>query len=152
LTSRRILDYRVVAAMHIHFIRSKAMVEPELLLKVLSNAKVVSRVPPAIEDDNLYIWEAVRWRGIAYAQTILDLERSVIIRIDPPKDRLEREKLRVLLEGKRITIRGKTYVVGGLIEKLSGYRVAPWVYLVPKKNLPKLLEYIAQRAEYHIYT
>jgi len=49
----------------------------------------------------------VRWRGIAYAQTILDLERLVIIEIEPPKDRRKREKLRVLLEDKRVTARGK---------------------------------------------
>jgi len=75
ISARRILDYRLAAAMHIHFVKTKSIVEPRLLVKVLSSAKVVSRVPPAIEDDSPYVWEAVKWRGIAYAQTILDSEK-----------------------------------------------------------------------------
>jgi len=75
VASRKILDYRLVAAMHIHFVKTKAVVEPKLLVKALSSAKVVSRVPPAIEDDSPYVWEAVRWRGIVYAETVMSAER-----------------------------------------------------------------------------
>jgi len=74
--ARRILDYRLAAAMHIHFVRSKAVVEPRLLVKALSNTRFLSRVPPAIEDDNPYAWEAVKWRGIAYAQMVLSSEKK----------------------------------------------------------------------------
>ena len=46
-----------------------------------------------------------------------------------PEDKLERERLRVMLEGKRVTVKGKTYRVAGLVEKLGGERIAPWTYL-----------------------
>jgi len=72
ITARRVLDYRIAAAMHIHFVKNRAMVEPELLVKALRSAKIMSKIPPAIEEDSPYAWEAVKWRGIVYAQMILD--------------------------------------------------------------------------------
>jgi len=76
VASRKLLDYRLAAAMHIHYIRTKSVVEPRLLVDALNGAKVVSRVPPAIEDDSPYVWEAVKWRGIAYAQMVLGSEKK----------------------------------------------------------------------------
>jgi len=76
VASRKILDYRLVAAMHIHFVRSRAVVEPRFLVKALSTARFWSVVPPTIEDDNPYIWEAVKWRGIAYAEAVLSSEKK----------------------------------------------------------------------------
>jgi len=76
VAARRILDYRLAAAMHIHFVRSKVVVDPKLLVKALESAKFWSAVPPAAEDtDNPYVWEAVKWRGIVYAQMVLNSER-----------------------------------------------------------------------------
>jgi len=75
VAARRILDYRLAAAMHIHFIKSKAVVDPKLLVKAPSEAKFSSVVPPAIEDDNPYVWESVKWRGIAYSTMILSSEQ-----------------------------------------------------------------------------
>jgi len=51
----------------------------------------------------------------------LDLERPVLVKVDPPRDKRERERLRTLLEGKRVTIKGRTYHVDGLIKKLGGF-------------------------------
>ena len=78
------------------------------------------------------------YKGILYAQQILDLDRPVVVRVEPPSDKRERERLRVLLEGMRVTVNGKTYHVGGLVKRLGGEKLAPWVYLIPKKNLPEL--------------
>jgi len=55
-------------------------VRPELLTGALRDAKVSLKVPPAIEDGSHYAWEAVLYKGIAYAQTILDLERPVVVK------------------------------------------------------------------------
>jgi len=73
--ARRILDYRLVAAMHIHFVKSRAVVDPKLLVKALENAKFWSVVPPAIDDNSPYAWEAVKWRGIVYAEMVLGSEK-----------------------------------------------------------------------------
>ena len=91
------------------------------------------------------MWEVVLYKGVLYAEQILSLDKPVIVRIEPPRDKRERERLRVLLKGKRVTIKGKTYHVGGLVKKLSGQRIAPWIYLLPRKNLPKLLEQVKPR-------
>jgi len=83
VAARKILDYRLAAAMHIHFVRTKSVVEPRLLVRALSGAKILSAVPPAIEDDNPYVWEAVKWKGIAYAQMVLSSQRR---RVRPDAD------------------------------------------------------------------
>jgi len=83
VAARRILDYRLAAAMHIHFVRTRSIVEPRILVKALSEAKFSSKIPPAIEDDNPYAWEAVKWRGIAYAQMVLSSKRR---RVRPDAD------------------------------------------------------------------
>jgi len=76
ISARKILDYRLVSAMHIHFVRTRSIVEPRILVKALSKAKFSSKIPPTIEDiDNPYAWEAVKWRGIAYATMVLNSER-----------------------------------------------------------------------------
>ena len=72
--------------------------------------------------------------------------------MEPPKDKRERERLRVLLEGKRATVRGKTYHVGGLVKRLGGERIALWTYLVPRRNLPKLLASVEKRARVTMIT
>lgn len=151
LAGRKTMDYRVAAAMHIYFLRNRVLVNPELLMKALSKAKIISRIPPTMEDDSPYLWEAVKWRGVAYAQTILDLEKLLVIKVKPPRSKREREKLRILLEGKRISTKRKTYTVEGMIKKLSGDRIAPWIYVVPKKALPKLLKLIKEESLERIY-
>jgi len=78
VAARRILDYRLAAAMHIHFVKTKSIVEPRFLVKTLNKARFSSAVPPAVEDDSPYVWEAVKWRGIAYAQMVLGSEKKYI--------------------------------------------------------------------------
>ena len=124
--------------MHVWSVRNRVVLRPELLVRALREARVESRVPPAIEEGCPYAWEAVLYKGILYAQQILDLEKPVIVKVEPPSDKRAREKLRVLLEGKRVTVNGKTYHVGGLVKKLGGKKLAPWVYLIPKKNVREL--------------
>ncbi len=152
IAAKHLLDYRVAAAMHVYMVRNKVMVRPEALVRALREAEVVSRIPRAIEEEGPYVWEAVLYKGIVYAQQLLCLDKRVIVRVKPPKDKLERERLRVLLEGKRVTVRGKTYHVGGLIKRLDGERIAPWTYLVPRRNLPTLLASIEKKAGVIIIT
>ena len=146
LAAKHLLDYRVAAAMHIYMVRNRVALRPELLTKTLREAKVISRIPRAVEEDSAYAWEAVLYKGIVYAQQILSLDRPVIVRVEPPKDKRERERLRAMLEGKRVTVRGKTYHVGGLVRRLGGERIAPWVYLIPRRNLPRLLAAVEGKA------
>ena len=146
LAAKHLLDYRVAAAMHVYMVRNKVALRPELLTRTLREAKVVSKIPRAIEEDSAYAWEAVLYKGVVYAQLILSLDRPVIVKVEPPKDKRERERLRVLLEGKRVTVKGRTYHVGGLVKKLGGERIAPWIYLLPRRNLPKLLEQVKPKA------
>jgi len=140
------MDYRVVAVMHIYMTRERVALRPETLVRALGESKVVSKTPKAVEDDSPYAWEAVLYRGMVYAEQILSLDKPVVVRVEPPRDKREREKLRVILEGKRVTVKGRTYHVGGLVKKLNGEKIAPWAYLVPRKNLPKLLASITGKA------
>ena len=142
LAAKHLLDYRVAAAMHVYMVKNKVALRPELLTRTLREAKLVSRIPQAIEEDSAFAWESVLYRGILYAQQVLSLDRPVIVRVEPPEDKRERERLRVVLEGKRVKVKGKTYHVGGLVKKLGGERIAPWVYLVPRRSLPRLLSSI----------
>jgi len=59
LASRYLLDYRLVACMHIYSVRNRVVLRPEVLVKALREAKAWSRVPRAIEDDSPYAWEAI---------------------------------------------------------------------------------------------
>ena len=138
LAARSLLDYRLAAAMHVYMVKSKVALGPEALARALRDARVDSEIPRAVEEDSAYAWEAVLYKGILYAQQVLSLERPVLVRVVPPKDRVGRERLRALLEGRRVTVKGRTYRVGGLLKRLGGARVAPWVYLVPRRGLPEL--------------
>jgi len=136
LVARATLDYRVAAAMHVFSLRSGVTVKPELLSKAAREATVSSAIPRAL-DEHPYAWQAALWRGIAYAQAILDLESPALVKVKPPEDRRQRKRLRVALEGKRPTASGPRR---GLVERLGGEKVAPWTYLIPKKNLPALIK------------
>jgi len=43
--------------------------------------------------------------------------------------------LRYLIEGTTTSVNGRRYRVGGLLKKIGGERLAPWIYLIPKKKL-----------------
>ncbi|MEB3755569.1 MAG: hypothetical protein GSR79_01725 [Desulfurococcales archaeon] len=146
LAAKHSLDYRLTAAMHIYMMRNRIALRPEILVKALRDARVVSKIPRATEEESHYVWEAVLYKGILYAQQLLSLDKQVIV--EPSKDKHERERLRVLLEGKRVTVKGRTYHVGGLVKKLNGQRLAPWIYLLPKKNVPKLTMHVEQKARF----
>ncbi len=152
LAAKHLLDYRVAAAMHIYMVRNRVALRPELLTRALREARVVSRVPRAVEEDSAYAWEAVLYRGIVYAEQVLSLDKPVIVKVEPPKDKLERERLRVLLEGKRVTVKSRTYHVDGVVKKLNGERIAPWTYLLPRRNLPKLLAIVEKKAKVTMIT
>ena len=125
LAARHLLDYRVAAAMHVYTMRNRIALRPELLTRALREARVVSRMPQAVEEDSAYVWEAVLYKGIAYAQQLLSLDRPVIVKVELPRDKRERERLRVALEGKRVTVKGITYHVDGLLKRLGAKRIAP---------------------------
>ncbi|MEB3778751.1 MAG: hypothetical protein GSR85_00750 [Desulfurococcales archaeon] len=146
LAAKHLLDYRVAAALHVYMVKNRVALRPELLTRTLREAKVVSRIPRAVEEDSAYVWEAVLYKGVVYAEQVLSLDKRVIVKVEPPKDKLERERLRVMLEGKRVTLKGRTYNVGGLVKKLGGERISPWVYLVPRRSLPRLLANIREKA------
>jgi len=150
LISRHILDYRLTASMHVYLVRNKVALRPEILTKALRDAKVISRIPRAVEEDSPYVWEAVLYKGILYAEQILSLDKPVIVKVEPPRDKRARERLRVLLEGKRVTIKSKTYHVGGLAKKLGAQRIAPWTYLLSRRNVPKLLRQVKSRTRVYL--
>ncbi len=152
LAAKHLLDYRVAAAMHVYMVRNRVALRPELLIRSLREAKVVSRVSRAVEEDSAYAWEATLYRGVVYAEQILSLDRPVIVRVEPPEDKLERERLRVMLEGKRVKVKSRIYHVGGLVKRLDGERIAPWTYLVPRRNLPKLLASVEKKARVTMIT
>lgn len=129
--------YQLVAASHLHALRNRVAIDPEKIASAKKTAKIILRIEPY--DIN---WETVFWRGLCYAHVFVDMERLVVVKIKPPSNKTEREKLRVLLEGKRVTLRRRTYHVGGLIKRLGGKKLAPWIYLVSKKDLHKLAQYI----------
>ena len=138
LAARATMDYRVAAAMHVHSVRNRVVVHPQTLTRAFQEARVTTKVPHTIEGENPYAWEAVLYRGVLYAQTVLDLDKPVVVKVEPPRDKHAREKLRVLLEGKRVTVKSRTYHVGGLVRRLGGEKLAPWIYLIPKRSLPEL--------------
>ncbi|MDT7889844.1 MAG: hypothetical protein RQ885_12845 [Desulfurococcales archaeon] len=84
-----------------------------IAVKALAGSEVYSKISRSMKDED-YAWQAVLYRGILYAQSILDLEKPVLIRVDPPRDK--RERLRALLEGKRVTIKRRTYRIEGLLK------------------------------------
>ena len=140
IAARATMDYRVAAALHIYSVRNRFTARSETLVRAMADSKVYSKIPRAIEDENPYAWQAMLYRGILYAYSILDLERPVLVKVDPPRDKRERERLRTLLEGKRVAVRGKTYYVGGLLRRIGGEKIAPWIYLVPKKSIKEIEE------------
>jgi hypothetical protein len=140
IAARATMDYRVAAALHIYSVRNKVAVHPRILIRAVEDSKISSKIPRAIEDENPYAWQSMLYRGILYAYSILDLEKPVLIKVDPPRDKRERERLRTLLEGKRVAVRGKTYYVGGLLKRIGGEKIAPWIYLVPKKSIKEIEE------------
>ncbi len=140
IAARATMEYRVAAALHIYSVKNRVALHPSMVLRALASSTVYSKIPRAIDDQSPYAWQAVLYRGILYAYSILDLERPVLIKVDPPEDRRERERLRAMLEGKRITVKGKTYHVGGLLKRIGGEKIAPWIYLVPKKSLRAIEE------------
>jgi hypothetical protein len=147
IAARATMDYRVAAALHIYSVRNKVAVHPNIAIKALTGSKIYSKISRSMEDED-YAWQAVLYRGILYAQSILDLERPVLVKVDPPRDKRERERLRTLLEGKRVTIKGKTYYVGGLLRRIGGEKIAPWIYLVPKKSIKEIEE--KSRGKYRV--
>jgi hypothetical protein len=138
IAARHVMDYRLAAALHIYSVRSRIVVHPSVIKRIMEEAIVESRVPRRIVDDCPYAWDAVYYRGVAYAQAILDLDRMIPVKVEPPRDKRERERLRALLEGKRVLVNDRTYHTRGLVERLGGKRLAPWVYLIPKRGLPRL--------------
>ena len=71
LAAKHLLDYRVAAAMHVYAMRNRVALRPELLTRTFREAKVVSKIPRAVEEDSAYAWEAVLYKGIVYAEQIL---------------------------------------------------------------------------------
>jgi len=147
LATKASMDYRIAGAMHVYMVKNRVSLNPAILLKALREAKVNLRIPKLIEENTSYAWESVLYKGIAYSQTLLDLEKPVIVKVEAPRNKREREKLRVLIEGKRVTVKGRTYHVGGLLRKISAKKIAPWIYMVPKKQVPKLIELVEGRAQ-----
>lgn len=138
--AREMMDYRVAAAMHIYRVKHKVALSPEELSK--HSKRVEVRVRFRRREKNPFAWEAVFWRGACYAQTLLNLEKPAVVKVEPPKDPRARERLRYLLEGARISRGNKVYRVGGLLKKLGGRRLAPWVYVVVRKQVPQLVNLV----------
>ena len=130
LAARALGDHSAWAAYHLRAMQEGREVSRTLAEKLLREARTHPEPGP--------VDMAAYWRGRLRAHILQEAMRPALVRVKPPKHKSERERLRVLLEGKRVTVRGKTYHVGGLIKKLGGIKVAPWVYLVPRDKLEEL--------------
>lgn len=130
IAARVIDDSSAWAAYHLYALMKRKEVANILIKEITKNTKV----NPPLQPIN---WTNF-WKGRTKALTILLNRTPAIVKIIPPKNKAKREKLRVILEGKRGTIKGKTYHVGGLVKKLGGKRLAPWIYIIPRNQLHKL--------------
>jgi len=139
VVGRYLLDYQVIAAWWIFIIRNDVILFPEFYERAFREMRIVSKISRSIEDDSVFAWYYVRCRGVRYGETKLDLEdRLVVVKVEAMKDKRERERLRVLLEGRKRNVRGRIRRTAGLIESLGGVRLAPWVYLVPKRAVSEI--------------
>ncbi|MCD6509004.1 MAG: hypothetical protein J7L11_01240 [Thermoprotei archaeon] len=93
-------------------------------------------------------WGETYWRGVAYAQLLLNLEKPVVVKITPPRDKRTRERLRYLIEGTTVGARGRRYRVGGLLKRIGGEKLAPWIYLIPKKKLAEFHQTVRRSSHY----
>ena len=129
LTAREINDYRIASALVIYSLRKKRAPSLNRLNKLGKHAKVIANFRRSDTP-----WGETYWKGVAYAQVLLDLEKPVVVKVIPPRDRRAKGRLRYLIEGTTVSARGG-YRVGGLLKRVGGEKLAPWIYLIPKKKL-----------------
>jgi hypothetical protein len=52
IAARATMDYRVAAALHIYSVRNRVAVHPRILIRVVEDSKIFSKIPRAIEDNS----------------------------------------------------------------------------------------------------
>jgi len=125
LSAKATMDYRVFSALIIFQHQKRLCVHPLTLLKAEKEAKIETKIKK--REGNF--WK-VKFKGLAYALALLDLERMVVVKVIPPKNKKLREKLRAK--------------VRGLLKQTGGIKLAPWVYLIRKKHVPKVIKILNQ--------
>jgi len=101
-------------------------------------ARLAGRMP---DEASTACMRLIRLRtGGAKARALLALDKLhlALVRVETPRDKGQRERLRHLLEGVTVTTRGRRRRSRGLVERLGGQKAAPWLYLVPKTRIQEL--------------
>ena len=137
LTAREINDYRIASALIIYSLRKRRAPSLSRLNKLARHARVTASFRRSDAP-----WGETYWRGVAYAQVLLDLEKPVVVRVIPPRDRRARERLRYLIEGTTTSARGGRYRVGGLLKRIG--REASTLDL-PKKKLAEFHQIVGRK-------
>jgi len=141
--AREFMEYKVVAAMHVYSVRNRILLRPEELREGLKHIRVKgSRVRSWDKSDEA--WRAVFWRGICYGNMLLSLDALTVVRVEPPKDVRLRERLRYRMEGARISRGGRMHRTGGVLRKLEGRRLAPWIYVVKKRDVGHIAKLVKE--------
>ena len=141
IAARAIMDYRLVAAMHVYAVKERVMLRAELLARAVRESRVHTTIPRAVVEECPYAWEAVLYKGILYAEQLLSLEKPVLVIVKPPEDERARQEIKALLEGEDGTRHAE-----GLIRELGGIKVAPWVYLIPRSKIEPLFSIVKSRS------
>jgi len=131
LAARSLNDPAAWAAYHLAALLQGYEIPYTLAARLAREARVE---PYGVHETNM----AAYWRGKARALLALDKLRMILVRVKPPKDRRHREKLRHTLEGVTVTAGGRRRRSRGLVERLGGKKIAPWLYLVFGTTLQEL--------------
>jgi len=143
LAARSFRDSAAWASYHLEALLNGTWLSYEATLRLAREARV--RPLELGEVDSVEYW-----RGLARALLALDKVRPVVVRIEPPTGRVERERLRHLLEGTTVTKAGRRRRSQGLIGKLGGVKLAPWLYVVPRVKLQELRKALEGRAHVEV--
>ncbi len=138
ITAKEVGDYKLFAAWSLFRERNRIKATPSVYREISSYPH---RVAIKKNPDG---WEMEKCRGLLYAEQF----KEDIIVIKPPSDPIARERLRVKIEGVRVS-RGKRY--GGLAKKIGAKRLHPWVYAMPGFKIPKLEKVVRKHGGKIIY-
>ncbi len=138
LAARSLNDPSAWAAYHLAALLHGAALSYTLAARLAREARVE---PYPVQETDM----AAYWRGKARALLALDKLRMILVKVEPPRDRRAREKLRHILEGVAVTEQGRRRRSRGLVERLEGQKVAPWLYLVPRTGLQELEKTVKTR-------
>ncbi len=123
VTAKEAGDYKLFSSWIIFKERNKLNGSKEVYAEV-------SRYPHSIMiKKNPDGWELEKCKGLLYAEQF----REKIVVIEPPSEPKQREKMRVKLEGVRVS-KNKSH--SGLVNEIGARKIRPWVYYVQGFKIP----------------